>query len=176
MRKRTQPQLLWMNLGFFLAKRVSILAHNSNITTENFVLEMSSSFCFVFFKKSDLSEDSPCFPPSQARQNCWHSKLLYWTCFYSLSRPEPCMVYGNQWSIQTQRTSGLQYFLLAFSWLCSWKHIWVQKCGCACMSVLIYSKYKLFSERALFIERWKSTVLLRSLVQNLKLTLGAILD
>lgn len=129
-----------------------------------------------FFWKSGLSEESLCFPPSQARQNYWHSKLLYWTCFCSLSRPEPCMVYGNQWSIQTQRTSGLQYFLRAFSWLRSWKHIWVHKCGCAHMSVLIYSKYKLFFERALFIDRWKSSVFLRSLVQNLKLTPGAILD
>lgn len=55
-----QPQLLRMNLGVFLAKRVSILAHNSNITTENFILEISK--CFGFFSKNQTwVKEAPAF-------------------------------------------------------------------------------------------------------------------
>lgn len=47
---------------FFLAEKESILAHNSNISAENIVLEMSSVFFFLQNVKVP-SEESHHFPP-----------------------------------------------------------------------------------------------------------------
>lgn len=63
--------------GGFLAKRGSILAHNSNITTEKFFLEMSS-FGRVFFLKIRLEWRKPLLStfPSKAKLLALQAPIL----------------------------------------------------------------------------------------------------
>lgn len=152
------------------------MAHNSNISAENFVLEMSSGF-FCKMSKFSVKKATTSHLPCKAKLLALQDPV--WNLLCSLSRPEPYMVYGNQWSIQAQRTSGLQYFFVLFVHVCAPGSACIGSisvCACTCMSVLIYSKYKLFSERPLFILKRKSVILHRSLAQNLSLTQSAILD
>lgn len=121
---------------FFLAKKESILAHNSNISTENFVLETSSGF---LQKVKAFSEESHHFPPPK------HGKTVSTASSYGELTSAPLADQNLTWCMETNgafkpREHLVYKIFFLFVHVCAPGNvcIWVHKCMRMCMCVCSY--------------------------------------